>query len=268
MDYRQAIKQLEQFRKLLDKQNRGAWKSDKDQFESQCQIAIKYGELEDIIEQFVGRIEIRVLIREDAPPAIYSNYIEAGYLSGRTTYRHDGYNQLLKIIGKVKRLSENPTIIRDEQSLSSVVRVLNRFRECCQYLSSTPTNERDVQDIIWIMLRSHFDRLDREDTLGKFGIKNYRPDFGIPELYTLIEVKFIGQKSDLASIQEEIMADIPPYLSNQTHYRSLIIFIYDAAHKLRDPRKFIEDLRTIDGIVDVIVVPGIGLPINKTENEL
>lgn len=258
MDYKDILKQLDDFRVLLERQNDQLEETSEGRLSLQRDISIKYGELEDIIEQFVGRSEIHVSLRGDSKPVIYPNFIEAGYLSGRSTHQYDGYNQLLKIIGKVKRLSENPTIIRDEQSLSGVVRVLNRFRECCQYLTSIPENESDVQDIIWTMLRSHFDRLDREDTLGKFGAKNYRPDFGIPELYTLIEVKFIGTKSDIASIQEEIMADIPPYLSNQTRYRNLIIFVYDAAHKLRDPHKFIEDIRTIDGIVDVIVVPGIG----------
>jgi len=253
MDYDKKLKSLEEFRELLDQCNEGGNNS-----ELQRQIATKYGELEDIIEQFVGRSEIQVPKRGGAPPAIYPNFIEAGYLSGRTMHQYDGYNQLLKIIGKVKRISENPNIIRDEQSLSGVVRVLNRFRECCQYLTPTPTKEADVQDIIWIMLRSHFDRLDREDTLPKFGVKGYRPDFGIPELYTLIEVKFVGEKSDVGSLQEEIIADITPYLSNPSSYSSLIIFVYDKAHKLRDPHKFIDDIKSIDGVVDVIVVPGIG----------
>jgi len=29
----------------------------------------------------------------------------------------------------------------------------------------------------------------------KLGLKSYRPDFGIPELATLVEVKFIGEKT-------------------------------------------------------------------------
>ena len=258
MDYKDALKRLEEFRVLLEKHNLGKFESDNDRLRLNQEIYNKYGEVEGIIEQFEGRSEIKVPLHGGAVPLIYPNYIEAGYLSGRTFHQHQGYTQLLKVIGKVKQRLENPNVIRDEQSLSGAVRVLNSFRECCQYLTSPPANERDVQDIIWIMLRSHFDRLDREETFPKFGAKSYRPDFGIPELYTLIEVKFIGLKSDIASIQDEIMADIPPYLSNQTRYHSLIIFVYDAAHKLRDPRRFIEDLRTIDGIVDILVIPGIG----------
>jgi hypothetical protein len=108
------------------------------------------------------------------------------------------------------------------------------------------------------MLRSHFDRVDREDTLPRFGAKNYRPDFGIPELRQLIEVKFIGDKTSLPEIQESIIADIPGYFTGNSRFDAVIILVYDYAHKLRDPRKFIEDLRTVDEITDVLVIPGIG----------
>jgi hypothetical protein len=120
-----------------------------------------------------------------------------------------------------------------------------------------PATEADVQDVVWIMLRSHFDRVDREDTLPRFGSKNYRPDFGVPEFHTLIEVKFIGEKTQVGRIQEEILADIPGYLADQARYTGLVIFIYDAAHKLRDPRKIIDDLRSVDGVIDVLVIPGL-----------
>jgi hypothetical protein len=108
------------------------------------------------------------------------------------------------------------------------------------------------------MLRSHFDRVDREDTLPRFGAKNYRPDLGIPESRQLIEVKFIGDKTSLPEIQESIIADIPGYLTGNSRFDTVIILVYDYAHKLRDPKKFIEDLRSVDGIADVLVIPGIG----------
>ena len=37
-------------------------------------------------------------------------------------------------------------------------------------------------------------------------------------------------------------------------YDSLAVIVFDAGQKLRDSRKFEEDLRKVDGIVDVIVV--------------
>ena len=165
-----------------------------------------------------------------------------------------------KVIGKVRALVENPSYQapRDEATLSTLIRVLSRFRECCQYIVTPPRSEREVQDLVWIVLRSHFDRLDREDTLPKFGVKNYRPDFGIPQLRTLIEVKYIGEKTSPASIQEELLADLPGYLADQKRYDGVVYFVYDAAHKLRDTTKFLEDMRRTAGVTDVIVIPGIG----------
>src|SRR5262245_25776106 len=108
------------------------------------------------------------------------------------------------------------------------------------------------------MLRSQFDRLDREETLATFGAKSYKPDFGIPDLATLVEVKFIGEKTRVQDTQESILADVPGYLREATGYISLIVFVYDAVQQLRDPRRFVEDLRQVTGRIDVIVVPGVG----------
>jgi hypothetical protein len=112
--------------------------------------------------------------------------------------------------------------------------------------------------VVWIVLRAHFDRLDREDTLKRFGVKKYVPDFGIPELKLLIEVKFIGEATKPSEIQEELLADVPGYLQAGSGYTQMLAFVYDAAHKLLDERKVTDDLLTIPGVSDVIVVPGIG----------
>ena len=73
----------------------------------------------------------------------------------------------------------------------------------------------------------------------------------------LIEAKYIGEKTSVSEIQESIIADIPGYLTGNSKFDGVIILVYDNAHKLRDPRKFIEDLRSIEGIKEVIVTPGI-----------
>jgi hypothetical protein len=113
-----------------------------------------------------------------------------------------------------------------------------------------------VQDIVWVMLRAQYDRVDKEATLPRFGAKSYKPDFGVPEVRVLVEVKFIGAKTDIAQIQEEILADAIGYVHQNPHYDAMLVLVYDHAQRLRDPRKFIEDLRSVDYIADVLVVPG------------
>lgn len=260
MNYRKALDNLEKLRAIVDAYEPKKYTSEPETKELQRKLVEAYGSVEDLFERFVGRSEIRVSIRGDTDPTIYPNLFEAGYLSGRTTHAHQGYSQLQKVIGKVRAIADDPLYQtpKDEASLATLIRVLSRFRECCQYLVAPPKSERDVQDLVWIILRSHFDRLDREDTLPKFGVKNYRPDFGVPELRTLIEIKYVGEKTNLPSIQEELLADLPGYLADQSRYDGVVYFVYDAAQKLRDPRKFIDDMRSTAGVTDVIVIPGIG----------
>jgi hypothetical protein len=216
-----------------------------------------YGEVALAFEQVVGKLSVRV------PPgpsggSVFPNYFEAGYLSGRTFYVSQAYNELLKVVGSVRARASAEAAEPDERSIGSVLQILQSLRECCQYVRTPPKDERDVQDIVWIMLRARFDRLQREETLPRFGAKQYRPDFGIPELRLLVEVKFIGGSSQTAAIQDEILADAPAYIGDHTAYTQMIVLIYDAAHKLRDARPIIDACKQVPGILEVIVVPGIG----------
>jgi hypothetical protein len=225
-------------------------------FEVRQEFALLYGEVHEVIKRFVPdeRVEVRM---SDNYCEVHPNYIEAGFFSEYRMYGQVAINQLRKTVGKIRQLADSPAVPRDEVSISNVAQTLRRFRECCQYLLESPTNERAVQDIVWVMLRARFERVDREETLPKFGAKSYKPDFGVPEARVLVEVKFIGAKSDIGSLQEEIIADAHPYLYANDRYDSLIVLVYDHAQRLRDSRKFVEDLRTIEQISEVIVIPGI-----------
>lgn len=219
-------------------------------------FALLYGEIEDLIRRLIPdeRLEFKGRWGEFI---IRNNYIEAGYLSDHGLYQEHGWKQLNLLLGKVRRLASDPAAFRPEASISAVVESIRRFRECCQFMREPPLSETAVQEILWIMLRAQFERIEREATLPRFGLRSYRPDFAIPDLQLLIEAKFVGVKADPAAIQESILADIPAYLAENASYQSVIVFCYDHAQKIRDSRKFIEDLRTVPGIVEVIVVPGI-----------
>lgn len=256
MNYREAYKKLESLQKNFDSCHFGQ-DSDKDKEALSRDVKVMYGELSDFILQLTGNNNIE--IQDHGQKSRYPNYIEASIVScGDIRLLIRGNNELLKVLGQAKRLADDPILPQNEQSITSVTRILSRFRECCQYVSKPPSNEKDVQDIAWIMLRSQFDRVDRENVLPTFGTKSYRPDFAIPDLGLLIEVKFIGDKTNVKDIQEEIQADVPGYLQNSDKYRSILALIYDRAHKLLDSKPFIEALRSIDGIADILVIPGVG----------
>lgn len=140
---------------------------------------------------------------------------------------------------------------------AKVLRALQRFRACCQYVSDAPQNERSVQELVWIMLRAQFDDVVREESLPTFAAKAYRPDFGIASLRTLVEIKYLNDKRDLSKLQDAILADVSGYLTASQTYDSLVVLVYDAAGGLLDAEKFCRDFERIRGVAGVVVVPAV-----------
>jgi len=259
LDYAKALERLEHLRGLIDRKLPRMHESRAEGKALSQEISEVYGELEDVIERLVGRSAIAVSAAESGtPPSVYPNLIAAGFLSGRTLHVHEGYRQLTWIIDEVRRLAREPGVPREERPLGALVDTLRRFGECCRYLGEAPRCERDVKEIVWIMLRPRFDRLESEESLPAFVDRRFRPDFGVPELRTLVAVRFLGEDASIAEVEEAIRADAAGYLADQSRYDSLIVLVYDAAHQLRGPRKLVERLRSVDGIIDIIVIPGVG----------
>lgn len=114
--------------------------------------------------------------------------------------------------------------------------------------------EREVQDILWMMLRPFCEDLEDEDTLPKFGHSTYRADFGIPSLGLLIEVKYARSASDFKSIEKEVLEDVVPYLKSPERYREVLVFIYDASSSVQEHDTTARALQSVSGITDVIIV--------------
>ena len=66
------------------------------------------------------------------PKTTFPNVIAAAILSGWATYDWTGYAQLVKVIGKVRSLAESPGLPGPPASVSMLVAILQRFRECCE----------------------------------------------------------------------------------------------------------------------------------------
>jgi hypothetical protein len=87
--------------------------------------------------------------------------------------------------------------------------------------------EREVQDILWVMLRPYFEDLVYEDPLPKVGHSSYRTDFGVPSLRLLIEVKYARKAVAFKELEKEVMEDSIANLANTDRYDRIIVFIYD-----------------------------------------
>lgn len=115
-------------------------------------------------------------------------------------------------------------------------------------------SEREVQNILWLILRSYFDDLIDEEALPKFGHKFYKPDFAIPSLRLLIEAKYAYQKENFKKLEQEIMVDANAYLSKTKDYDRIIVFIYDESSSVQEHGITKREMKKLDTIEDVIIV--------------
>jgi hypothetical protein len=118
------------------------------------------------------------------------------------------------------------------------------------------TSEREVQDILYLVLRSVFDDVNDEDTNPKVGHASTRSDFGIPSLRLLIEVKYIyvGTVAEFKKIEQEVMTDSVAYLQRATEYDEIVVFIYDSTASGEHHNLTRDALVRVPGIADVIIV--------------
>lgn len=123
------------------------------------------------------------------------------------------------------------------------------------------TSEREIQDILWLVLRSVFDDVIDEDTNPKVGHASTRADFGIPSLRLLVEAKYVydGTTAEFKKIEQEVMVDSVTYLQRATLYDEIVVFIYDASASVEHHDLTRRTLMQVSGIADVIIVsrPGV-----------
>ncbi len=135
--------------------------------------------------------------------------------------------------------------------------VLNRFRPCLKYKQSADiASEADLQRLTFEILRSHFDDLVDQESLPKFGTKSHKPDFGVPSLHVLIELKYLASGTNIKTIQDEMQSDIIGYLDSQENYTQIIFLVYDASHRIRDKQE-LSVLKKNRKVLDVVIVDGI-----------
>lgn len=114
-------------------------------------------------------------------------------------------------------------------------------------------NEYDVQNILYLILRSVFDDTEYEDPTQKFGSGSSRLDLKIPSQEVIIEAKFARKESDFKKIEDEIKIDSIDYIKS-TSYKKIIVFIYDDRSSVQLHQRTINALKQIESIQDVIIV--------------
>ncbi len=158
-------------------------------------------------------------------------------------------------------LSEiSPSIIRypvTYDSPSKVVSALEQFQECVRYLNTRRSEgaiinirrEDDLQDVIFLMLRPWITDLVPENPTDRIASRFVIQDFLSKELNTVVEAKFIRDKTHGRKISEELHDDIETYRKHP-NCSELVFFIYDPNSLIPDSvalRRQIQGERNYDG---------------------
>ena len=117
----------------------------------------------------------------------------------------------------------------------------------------TIKDEYDIQSILYLILRSYFDDIEYEDPTQKFGRSSSRLDLKIPQLKTIVEVKYARSSEDFKTIENEIKQDASSYVQS-TEYRKIIVFVYDSSSSVQDHETTKNAMKKIPNIEDVIIV--------------
>lgn len=102
-------------------------------------------------------------------------------------------------------------------------------------------NEYDVQDLLFLNLKSVFNDSKLEEWTIKHGNKSKRIDIVIPQVDIVIEVKCIRDKKHGNDISDELKIDIESYHVHP-NCKTLICFIYDPKGHISDPYSITTDL--------------------------
>ena len=103
-----TIAKLELLKELIDQYDPIKYSSSDESKKLYENICLAYGEIADIYQKIAGPQKVEVPV-SGGRRSYYANYFEAGYLSGRTFYSHQGKSELLMVIGKVKSGLSVPT---------------------------------------------------------------------------------------------------------------------------------------------------------------
>jgi hypothetical protein len=116
-----------------------------------------------------------------------------------------------------------------------------------------------ARDILYVMLRSAFDDVIDEQTLPKVGHSSFRPDFAIPRLGVLVEVKFVRTVAAFKSIEREVMEDSVGYFVDAPAYRDLVVFIYDDSNSPEHHQQTKDALSWAPNVRGVVIVSRPGM---------
>jgi hypothetical protein len=122
-----------------------------------------------------------------------------------------------------------------------------------------PKNEKELQNIVEVMLRAREYEYRRELIRIPYSSKVYIPDFTFEVLHLALEMKLCSSRDRVREMIDEINSDIPAY---QTRYENVIFAIYDLG-QIRDEAEFKGSIERNLNVYVVIVKKYLTFFLNK-----
>jgi len=189
------------------------------------------------------------LLGEDSEafiPELSENLIKYGG-SARTTTKMNFFDEITVAINQLVTFLE--TTVKDSlRILTSLEEFLyNNLRKS---IKRKPTEEREVQDIIEVMLISKGYVFKREKPRIAYSNKDYIPDFTFEDLSAVLEIKLCKTDKKAKEIIDGINADIPAYT---TKFNNITFLVYDLGI-IRDTDSFRKDIEKNNPRIKVLIV--------------
>jgi len=142
-----------------------------------------------------------------------------------------------------------------ETSLKDSFRIVTNleehlFNNLRKNVKEKPMDEKEVKDIIEIMLNSKGYAFEREKTRIHYSNKDFIPDFAFEDLNAALEVKLCKTDKKESDIIDEINADVPAYT---TKYKNVTFLVYDLGI-IRDSDLFVEDIERNNPRIKVLII--------------
>lgn len=119
------------------------------------------------------------------------------------------------------------------------------------------TDEYDVQDALFSILKLFTDDIRPEDFVPSYAGSNSRVDFLLPEHNIILETKMTNKNLSDKQIGEQLVIDIARYRSSET-FKHLICFVYDKGSYISNPvglKRDLEKLSNNEIKVTVLISP-------------
>lgn len=130
-----------------------------------------------------------------------------------------------------------------------LIQIFNNFHSFCNQLKDRHDNrtsaevkdEYDVQDLLYSILKLHFQDVRPEENAPSFGGRSARMDFLLKNENIVIEVKKTRNKLADNEITEQLILDVA-YYKNHPNCNHLKCFVYDPENRVKNPRGIERDL--------------------------